>query len=408
MAYPVSISLRPNAPDFLNLPWDLPFVQWKSNCDFLEDAPSGLSRHPVWFVNYHGSLFALKELPASLAEKEYNFLRQMEDWHLPVVTPIGFACTETSQGPASVLVTQYLDRSLPYRMLFMQSGLERYREHLLDAVAGLLVQLHLAGVYWGDCSLSNTLFRRDAGALRAYLVDAETTELYPEYFPPMHRLHDLDIMEENINGDLADLDAAGLLSVIDPQVPIWDSGAYIRLRYQRLWEEITSEAVINPGEHYRIQERIRALNALGFSVGDVALESLENGSQLRLRVMVTDRNFHHDQLYGLTGLDVEEKQAQKMMNEIQELKATLSRQNNRSMPLSVVAYHWLQEVYAPVVRQIEKLLADRSATAAELYCQVLENKWYLSEQARQDVGHQMATEDYLQRFGNLAKEREMG
>lgn len=54
----------------------------------------------------------------------------------------------------------------------MSSSLERYRDHLLDAISGLLVQLHLAGTFWGDCSLSNTLFRRDAGALQAYLVDA--------------------------------------------------------------------------------------------------------------------------------------------------------------------------------------------------------------------------------------------
>jgi hypothetical protein len=39
-------------------------------------------------------------------------------------------------------------------------------------------------------------------------------------------------------------------------------------------------------------------------------------------------------------------------------------------------------------------------SAAELYCQVLEHKWYLSEQARQDVGHQAATEDFIRQFGN--------
>ena len=42
-----------------------------------------------------------------------------------------------------------------------------------NAFAGLLVELHLAGLYWGDCSLSNILWRRDAGAMMAYLVDAE-------------------------------------------------------------------------------------------------------------------------------------------------------------------------------------------------------------------------------------------
>ena len=80
----------------------------------------------------------------------------------------------------------------------------------------LLVQLHLAGIYWGDCSLSNTLFRRDAGALQAYLVDAETAEIHPARLSPVLRHHDLEIMVENIDGDLVDLEALGLST---PQFP---------------------------------------------------------------------------------------------------------------------------------------------------------------------------------------------
>ncbi len=65
-------------------------------------------------------------------------------------------------------------------------------------------------------------------------------------------------MEENINGELVDLESANLLSENVSSVPLLDTGAYIRLRYQNLWEQITHEDVIEPGEHYRIQERIRA------------------------------------------------------------------------------------------------------------------------------------------------------
>jgi len=204
----------------------------------------------------------------------------------------------------------------------------RYQSNLFDAIAGLLVQLHLADVYWGDCSLSNTLFRRDAGVLQAYLVDAETSEWYPDSITPAQRLYDLEIMEENINGDLGDLDAVGLL-----QDGIFrDAGAYIRQRYQRLWEEITHEDIINPNEHFRIEERIRALNSLGYSVREVELAGTENGNQLRLRVVVTDRNFHRDSLYNLTGLEAQEMQARQMMNEIHQVKATLSQSVNRSTP----------------------------------------------------------------------------
>jgi hypothetical protein len=264
-----------------------------------------------------------------------------------------------------------------------------------------LVQLHLAGVYWGDCSLSNTLFRRDAGHLQAYLVDAETGEFTSQALAPVDRHQDLVIMEENITGDLIDLETVGLLSVsqVSEGIPLDDTGAYIRLRYQQLWEEITREVMISPNEHYRIQERIRAMNELGFSVGEVELSGGEGANLLHLRVVVTDRNFHRDQLFGLTGLEVEEKQAVKMMNEIHEIKATLSKNDNRSTPLSVAAYYWLEHIYGPMI-ELLKPLANNQMSPAELYCQMLEHKWYLSEQAQRDVGHPYATQDYIQRFSS--------
>lgn len=399
-AKPEKIFLRPNSPDFQDLPWELPLVAWPGNSSRLEEAQRGLSRHPVVFVNYDGVLYAIKELPPGLAEKEYRILTQLEDLRLPAVTPIGHLVNRNKQGEASILVTRFLDRSLPYRSLFMRGSLSRYREHLLDAISSMLVQLHLSGVYWGDCSLSNTLFRRDAGALQAYLVDAETAEVYPDRFPPTLRYYDLEIMEENVRGDLADLESEGLLS---EGIPIVDTGAYIRLRYQLLWEEITHEDIINPGEHYRIQERIRALNFLGFSIGEVELASTENGNQLRLRVVVTDRSFHQDQLQSLTGVMAEEMQARKMMNEILELKATLAQDNNRSTPVSVAGYYWMENYYQPTLALLKPLI-DKDTDPSELYCQVLEHKWYLSEKAQRDVGHQAATEDFLRRFPPESKE----
>jgi hypothetical protein len=362
--------------DFQDLPWHLPLGEWEGKVARLEEVPCGVSRHVVLFVNYDGGL----------------------------VEPISSLDPVQDGGRTSVLITRYLDQSLPYRTLFMSPDLKRYRQHLLDAMAGLIVQLHLSGVYWGDCSLSNTLFRRDAGALRPYLVDAETSEIQRDlsansrWLPPALRFHDLRVMEENVNGELYDLQAGGLLASQEPGIPIAETGAYIRLRYQSLWDEITREEIINPGEMYRIQERIRALNELGFSIRDVELARTDNGNQLRLKVVVAGRNFHHDQLLNLTGLDLEERQAQKLMNEIHEVKATLSRENNRSTPLSVAAYQWLEKVYLPASERLRSL-AEGDISLAELYCQMLEHKWYLSERAQRDVGHQAATEDYIRQFG---------
>lgn len=394
---PENIFIRPGNPDFLDLPWDFPLSLWVERCSRLELVPKGLSRHIVKFVNYDGVIFAIKELPSTFAEKEYSLLGEIEGLKLPAVTAVGYAETTSSQGPASILITRHLNGSIPFRLLFMGQSYQRYRKHLLGAIAGLMVQLHLAGVYWGDCSLSNALFRRDAGTLQAYLVDAETSEIYPREITPALRSHDLEIMEQNINGEIIDLRTSKELIDIVSVVPASEVGAYIRIQYQRLWEEITKEIIINPGEYYLIQERIRALNDIGFSVGNVELAPAEGGKQLRIQVAITDRNFHRDQLFGLTGLDAEEMQARKMMNEIQELKATLSQDHNRSTPLSVAAYHWLENIFKPFSDRLLPFV-DEHASIPELYCNVLENKWFLSEAAQHDVGHQKAIDDYLERF----------
>ncbi|GAB4523561.1 MAG: DUF4032 domain-containing protein [Anaerolineales bacterium] len=391
---PMTLSLRPGHADFLDLPWGYPLSRWAQHSPRVQDLPRGLSRHAVVFVRYDHRLYALKELPAGLARLEYDLLRQMEEARLPVVEPVGYAAVRHSWGETSVVITRYLDYSLPYRALFMDLNMREYQEYLLDAMAGLLVQLHLAGVYWGDCSLSNTLFRRDAGTLQAYLVDAETAEIY-ETLTPVIRFQDLKIMQENISGDLADLATSRLL----PEgFPIFDTPRSILERYQHLWEEITHEEIIAPDERYRIQERIRALNRLGFSVGELQIRPTEDGDRLRMRVVVTDRNFHREHLHRLTGLEAEEQQAHKIMNEIREYQVTLAQRLNRSVPLSVAAFSWMDQLYHPVLQRLQTFIAARGLSPVEVYCQVLEHKWYLSERARRDVGHMAAVEDYVQKF----------
>jgi len=387
------LSILPGHPDFSDLPWSIHLSGWRGLCSRLEDVNQGISRHPVVFVNYDGTLYAIKELPPGTAEREFTALQALTLRRLPVVAPVGYVIPSVANDKTSVLITQFLENSIPYRSLFMSQGLLRYRESLLDAIANLLVQLHLSGVFWGDCSLSNTLFRRDANTLQAYLVDAETTEFISP-LPPAVRYQDLEIMEEIVNGELIELSAADV-----GIFPIHNTVALIKLKYQRLWEEINQEGIIGANKNYRIHERVRALNGLGYSVGNISFVPSNNGDQIHFRIIVTDRNFHRNQLYNLTGLQAEEMQARQMLNEILELRATLSRTNNRSTPDSVAAYHWLEHYYNPTISQLNPMIHS-PMDAAELYCQVLEHKWFLSEQARRDVGHQMAVDDFLRRFAS--------
>lgn len=388
-------------PDFSALPWNIPLEQWPQKEFHLEEVQHGISRHPVVFINYGGTLYVIKELPENIAQKEYELLSQLQELNLPCVIPIGYAELNRNDHKFSILFTRFLDASIPYRSLFLSNAVERYQTHLLDAISGLLVQLHSNGFYWGDCSLSNILFRRDAGALQAYLVDAETAEFHLPRLSPMLRFHDLEIMQENILGELTELQADESLSL---RYPIQETGLYIQQRYRELWEEITREDVFSQDELYRVQERIRALNSLGFSVRDIELKNENHGNILKLRIFVSDRYFHRNQLMEITGLYAEERQAQQIINEIYELKANLSRSGNSNISLEAVAYHWLEHVYKPAIEQLKPLISNSTqakynSDPIELYCQILEHKWYLSERAQHDVGHQAAVEDYIKQFG---------
>ena len=403
----IASHLRPGHPDFLDLPWNRPIDTWAEVSPRVEDLPRGESRHPVVFVAYDERLYAVKGMAPGQAAREFGLLRAMEERNLPVVRAVGHCDIETSEGPSSALVTRYLDHSLPYHAVFVASGLTRYRDPLLDALANLLVQLHLAGVYWGDCSLYNTLFLRDAGTLQAVLVDAETAEIHPSLTQRL-RSADLDLMEENVAGGLMDLVAHGMLPAAHPAAEI---AAEVRRRYVSLWAEIERVVTIDARDRWRISERVRALNALGFSVGEILITRDAGGlgaelgnERLAVRFAVTDRSHHRRLLHALTGLETQEQQARQLVNEIHELRATMSQSRGRSTSLSSAAWRWLEERYRPVVKRLAVMRGGADVDDAELYCRLLEHKWLMSERAQRDVGHEQAVDDLL--MGALRDKRE--
>jgi hypothetical protein len=382
--------VRPGNPDFLDLPWRESLAEWQSE-RFVE-VTRGIHRHVVRFVSYGESLYALKALPPRIARHEYRLLRELADAVVPVVEAVGVVTrspTEDGLEPEAVLITRHLDFSLPYRSLFSGPVVPDLRNSLLDALAELLVRIHLTGFFWGDCSLSNTLFRRDAGTLSAYLVDAETGELHPQ-LSSGQRAHDLQVAEENVAGELLDLEAAavGLPSGLDPI----ETAAEVRRRYDSLWSELTREDVFGPDETYRIDERLRRLNQLGFDVGEVKLVGDAGGRSLRLNPQVVESGHHRRRLHTLTGLDVQENQARRLLNDLATYRATGGRAD---APESVVAYRWRTECFEPSISSVPLDLRGKREPA-ELFHEILEHRWFLSEAARRDVGMPAAVASYVE------------
>lgn len=380
---------RTGHPDFLDLPWDQPLELWDS--PRLATVPRGISRHVVRFVRYEDGLFALKALPARTAHREYRMLRHLQGKELPAVEPVGTVTRRVGaddQPLPAVLITRYLDYSLPYRVLFSRSGSD-LPAPMLDTLTVLLVRLHLAGVFWGDCSLSNTLFRRDAGALAAYLVDAETVEVHPELTDGQRAL-DLEVAVTNMGGELLDLTAGGLVSGLDPIAVAAD----LQSRYEGLWAELTREEVFDTGDRWRIDQRLRRINELGFDTEELELVSTAGGHRLRLVPRVVEQGHHRRRLRRMTGLEVQENQARRLLDDIAGYRGWLEQQEGRRLPDRVAAARWLHEVFEPSLSVVPPELGGRREPA-ELFHELLEHRWFLSEAAGRDIGTGEAVRSYV-------------
>lgn len=386
----VPLQITANRPDpaLLDLPWAVPLEDWDQR--YLAALPRGISRHVVRFVRVGDLVIAVKEIKADIARGEYELLRSLGRLDMPAVVPYGIISGrfDAQDEPLDAcLLTRHLEFSLPYRALFSRRLRPDTARRLLDALAVLLVRLHLGGFWWGDVSLSNTLFRRDAGAFAAYLVDAETGQLLPQ-LSNGQRAHDLEIARVNIAGELFDLEAGG---VLEPGAdPIAISEALVE-RYEQLWEELTGVERFETGDRWRVDERIRRLNQLGFDLDELAMTTDLEGTTIQIQPKVVDAGHHSRRLMRLTGLDVQENQARRILNDLDAFRAGEDRQADSE---ELVAHDWIGRVYEPIVRNIPRDLI-RKLEPAQVFHEVLEHRWYLSEKVGGDVTTEWAFADYL-------------
>jgi hypothetical protein len=378
---------RPD-PALLDLPWSMPLEDWPE--ERLAALPRGISRHVVRFVRLSGRVLAVKEIKEDIARREYAMLRNLRRLDQPSVEPFGIVSGRVSADGTPLdacLLTLHLKFSLPYRALFSQGLRPGTETRLIDALAVLLVRLHLTGFWWGDVSLSNTLFRRDAGSFAAWLVDAETGELFPN-LSDGQRAHDLDIARVNIAGELMDLQAGELL---DPSIDPVEISNRIVTRYEELWAELTETEEFDTGERWRVEERIRRLNVLGFDVDELAMTTDVDGTRISIQPKVVDAGHHSRRLLRLTGLDVGEGQARRLLNDLDSYRAASDRQNDDE---ELVAHEWLTRIYEPITRRVPRELSGK-LEPAELFHEVLEHRWYMAEREQQDVPIERAIEDYV-------------
>ena len=375
-------------PALITLPWQLSLEEWGE--EYVVPLPRGISRHVVRIVRLGTDLYAVKQTREPIAFREYRMLRDLHRLGLPTVLPVAVVAgraTPTGEEIEPALVTRHLTYSLPYRSLFSHGLRSGSVPSLVDALVVLLVRLHLAGFFWGDVSLSNVLFRRSAGEFAAYLVDAETGELHPG-LSDGQRNHDLTIAVQNLFGEMLDLQAGELL---DAHLDLHLIVERVRTRYDALWNELTGTEEFSTDEMWRIEQRTAHLNELGFDVDELDIVTDWDGATVRLQPKVVEAGHHSRELQGLTGLDVEDNQARRLLNDLASFTAhfDLGREDRR-----IVAQRWLTDVYVPITTMVPDRLRGR-LEPAEIFHEMLEHRWYLSEQSGQEVDLVHTARDYI-------------
>jgi tRNA A-37 threonylcarbamoyl transferase component Bud32 len=331
---PPGLRLRATAAPLVALPWQQPLLSWSPASAPVLDVPLGASRHVVRIVHTGDRLWALKEMPRWAVEREYAALAAMERRGVPAVRPAGLVTRDAEGG--AVLITEFQADSVLWRTLLADLPADGAPHHarVSEAVAVFLVDLHRQGVFWGDCSLANLLFRRDGQGLQPVLVDAETAEVRPALTDGQRR-HDLEILQDNLAGGLLDL-AAEQQRQVDPD-EVADRTHGVSARYAELWEALHEEQSFPFVRRHDAVAEVDRLNRLGYAVDEVRLTSVGAGwGDVRLHTVVAHRRHHADEILRLTGLQVGEGQARVLLDDL--------RSHGRSLPVLPeleVARSWL-------------------------------------------------------------------
>jgi tRNA A-37 threonylcarbamoyl transferase component Bud32 len=390
---------KPN-PALVTLPWQHSLEEWGD--DVVVPLPRGISRHIVRIVRLGEDVYAVKQTRQQWANREYRLLRDLRRLGLPAVEPVGVVSGRTSEAGKEIepaLVTRHLQYSLPYRSLFSHGLPQESLPKIVDALVVLLVRLHLAGFWWGDVSLSNVLFRRSAGEFSAYLVDAETGELH-ETLSDGQRMHDLEVALTNIYGELLDLQAGGFLSEAFEADGIVDR---VEERYDGLWRELTGTEEYTTDEIWRIEHRMKRLNDLGFDVDEVDIVTDWDGATVRVQPKVVEADHHARELQSLTGLEVEDNQARRLLN---DLAAFTAHNDLGGESRSIVAHRWLTTVYEPITAMVPPQLRGR-LEPPEVFHEILEHRWFLSEKSGHPVRTVDAARDYIDTVLTVRPEEEI-
>jgi hypothetical protein len=371
-----------------SLPWGAPLESWNdSQYDVhVIDQRRGLSRHPVLFVESKNHKYAIKETSPLSAEEEIENFRTIAARGIPTLTPVG---TVTVAGPPiyagtvagvalyesgniGYCITRLATRVLPQSLLYQYPFTEENKETLLIAIARLMVNIHQAGIYWGDASLANTLVNMNRSRLIALMADAETTVLFDPPLGENFRQDDVDYFVEALMMQSEDIRISRNLP--EDQSPIDDSDAQF---FRKMYEEFR-----HPNQLLAMTQEIEsAITWLGSGVATLGSRALHVG-------------FYRDQLRDLMGVWIPRAYARRVYNLVLGHKWLMSETAKRDVGLAAAAADWREKYHEPVIVLL-KTYNPGTPIDYNRYLSIMIHIWRLSEQNGHPIPIQEGAIDYL-------------
>ena len=360
-------------PVLAKLPWNASLESWQEYGVKLLEVKSGLSRHVVRFVQANGHRYAIKETSLESARREHEAYIRLREMEVHTLFPVGVVArndgtriVETKVGRQAqehhtgFLITELMEKVVPDSFLFRRGFSKENRKRIWDAVIRLFVEMHSRGVFWGDASLANMLIHFSSEVepelggrtrLRAVLADAETVEIHRSITDSL-RLADVEFFLESMQWTEADLRASG---IVREAVMTEDDQHFILKAYR---------------ERYEVEQEMQSFELMTHINADKLLGDFDVKGYARV-----------------------------LLKHINEHKWYLSERLGREVSLVEAAKEWYRDVFQPVCQLfLQYKVADffPEKTAASLYVEIMEHKYFLSERAGKDVGLIVSARDFVQ------------
>ena len=135
---------------------------------------------------------------------------------------------------------------------------------------------------------------------------------------------------------------------------------------------------------------MRQLHDLGFAVEEVQV-SLDNETHmLSFQPRLVAAGYHAAKIKSLFGLDTQELQAKRILASYDRWHARQTIKSSKEE----MAKLWVDTVFNPILSMIPEELQGR-VEKAQMFHEILENRWYMTEKAGFDVGLEAAAKAYI-------------